>query len=222
MVPAAWGPTDASQLSHPQDVMPEMVIPSLIRYPSPRWASAAARLAVGCLAIWLALAAWRPALALDARMADQAAKVGEIVRQAKDGQPITQTRLGWLVVDLLSDLGDRDPELADFLHHDSHFIETYLITVFQYNARREVAAVDALAAQRPSPVRRAARWALEALRHIPDSDDSAAAQAQDRGEMIAALEALEDQLRQAADAPLLLQPSSPAPATSGGFSRQTP
>ena len=64
-----------------------------------------------------------------------------------------------------------------------------------YHSAAEIAAIDAVTAGRPLPLHLAARWGLESLRHIPDSDDPAAKQTQDRKDLLEALQALEIHLR---------------------------
>ena len=49
-----------------------------------------------------------------------------------------------------------------------------------------------------TPVRRAAGWALESLRHIPDAADPPEVQGQDRTELALALETLSARLKDAA------------------------
>ena len=64
----------------------------------------------------------------------------------------------------------------------------------------EVQAVAALAegGGPAAPVRRAAGWALESLRHIPDAADPPEVQGQDRTELALALETLSARLKDAA------------------------
>jgi len=132
---------------------------------------------------------------------EQAVKIERVLRQAREGGSVSQTRLGWLIADLLADLSARDPALSAFFHRDGRFIETYLINVFQHQAAHEVAAVEAMAAEGRRNLRLAARSALEALRHIPDDADPPANQEQDRREMIEALTELDGLLRNLAAAP---------------------
>ena len=130
--------------------------------------------------------------------AAQAEATERLLGRAKGGEAISQARAGWFVVDLLSDMAAGDEDLSAFVHRDGRFIESYLINVFQYHAEDEVAALATLAAQPDTPhraSRQAARWGLEALRHLPDDDDPPAAQEADRQALIAALTNLDRVLR---------------------------
>jgi len=125
----------------------------------------------------------------------QVAATERLLDRARHGEAISQMRLGWFVVDLLADLSARDADLSAFVHRDGHFIETYLTDIFQYHSVEEVAAVEAMAAKDRTTPRLAARWGLEALRHIPDSDDPPVEREKDRQALIAALTTLDDLLR---------------------------
>jgi len=127
-------------------------------------------------------------------MADDIAKASDYLDQTRKGENLSEFTLGWFVVGVLGDLGKQDAEMAEYLHRDGRFVESYLINVFQYNAAHEVAAFDAMAAKGHRNLRLAAREALEVLRHIPDTDDDPQAQGKDRAELALALSRLRDRM----------------------------
>ncbi|MBF0093642.1 MAG: hypothetical protein HQL34_03765 [Alphaproteobacteria bacterium] len=157
------------------------------------------RLRMGAVAFCFALAlttSLRTAVAADAERwgRDYAATVAELLHDAREGKPISQTTIGLFVADLLGGICERDDGLSSYIHRDNTFIVSYLMNTFQHRSAEEVAAIDAMAGGGRFPLRLAARWGLESLRHIPDPDGPAAVREQDRRELIAALSALEGAL----------------------------
>jgi hypothetical protein len=122
-----------------------------------------------------------------AGLSDYAARAAAMAERSRQGDNLSRFTVGWYVADLLAELAERDPELARRVRPDGRLVVEYLIGPFQDHAREEIQAVDALAAKANRPVRLAARYALEALRHIPDADDPAANQAEDRADLAGAL-----------------------------------
>ncbi|MGE5504463.1 MAG: hypothetical protein ACM31L_08580 [Actinomycetota bacterium] len=120
-------------------------------------------------------------------LATLARKAAVLAERARSGENLSQVTVGWYVADLLAELADRDADLARQLRPDGRLVVDYLVTRFQSRPKDEIRAVETLAAAGNRPLRLAARYALEALRHIPDDDDPPPSQAEDRDDLAAAL-----------------------------------
>ncbi len=131
-------------------------------------------------------------------MASDAKSIGAVIADTDKGKNVSDMRLGMLMMSVLNSLCDRDEGLASYFHAGGRLMETYLISQFQFHSADEVARVAELAEAKPSPIRRAARYALESLRHIPDSGDPPATQVADREQLVAALESLQRNIADAA------------------------
>jgi hypothetical protein len=168
----------------------------------------AALLFVLVLAVGGALAWWRfpaaesedaeAAAEFRTQAATEAKTVAAMIAETKAGTNISETRLGMFMMNLLSGLAEEDDGLGTYFHRDGRLMQDYLTDQFQYHSEEEVARVAALAAQGKPAIRQSARYALEALRHIPVSKDPPETQAADRAALAAALTALDDNLIKAA------------------------
>ncbi len=127
-----------------------------------------------------------------------AAKVDGILHKTEAGKNVSEMELGWFICTLLNDVSIDDVELFSRFHKNGQLTETYLRTTFQSHAGDEIAAIEAMAEEEHTPQRLAARFGLDALRHIPTSKDPPDIQARDRRDLAAILTALKDVLHEAA------------------------
>ncbi len=126
-------------------------------------------------------------------------KVDIFLQKTQRGVNLSDFTLGWFTMILLNELCTQDQELFDHLHVDGMNVELYLRNAFQANPQREIAFIDAMARKTNSPIRLAARHALEMLTRIPNAADSSEIQAQARKDLAATLAKLETVLTQVAD-----------------------
>ncbi|CAA7627653.1 conserved exported hypothetical protein [Candidatus Terasakiella magnetica] len=114
----------------------------------------------------------------------ETAQVDGFVRKTQQGSNLTEFTLGWFVVNLLNQLCSQDQELFSYIHGDDHrSVENYLRNAFQAKPDEEIQGLGELAEHGHSATRLAARDALDALTHIPDTQSSAEAQATARREL---------------------------------------
>lgn len=153
-----------------------------------RWTAACA-----ALTLWVAAcAAEAPAdIQSDEDLAEfrhaieaETAQVDGFVRKTQQGGNLTEFTLGWFVVNLLNQLCSQDQELFAYVHGDDHrSIENYLRTTFQAKPDEEMQGLGEMAERGHPATRLAARDALDALTHIPDTQSSAETQATARREL---------------------------------------
>ncbi len=108
--------------------------------------------------------------------------------------------------DVLTELSSQDDELYDYFNNDDINLQVYLKTRFHDHPLDEIAALDRLAKQGRPTLRLSARYALETLRHIPNSDEPAETQSRDRRELADALTTLRDLLAKSAREAALPRP----------------
>jgi hypothetical protein len=132
-------------------------------------------------------------------MMDDALTAEKLLNQTRRGVDLSQMTLGWFVYDLLSELSSQDQVLYDHFYQSSGGVEGYLRTTFQNNPVQEIDRVSDLAKTGYPTRRLAARYALEVLRHVPDSSDPAATREADRRELASALATLGTLLQRTAD-----------------------
>ncbi|WP_146002885.1 hypothetical protein [Telmatospirillum siberiense] len=130
-----------------------------------------------------------------AEMAHDAVKAGDYLKKTQGGTNISEMTLGWFIYDVLTELSSQDVELYDYFNKDNASVEGYLKTRFKTHPVEEIAAIDSLAKRGHPTLRLSARYALEALRHIPDSGEPSDIQERDRRELAAALSTLQDLLQ---------------------------
>ncbi len=135
---------------------------------------------------------FRQSLLTDARTIDK------FTGETRAGENVSEFSLGWLVYTILVSASSTDERLYHFFNADGRDTQLYLRTTFHDHPVQQIAALDALIAEHPSPLRYAARYALESLRHIPESDEPPNAQQRDRGELADNLARLSANLKQAA------------------------
>lgn len=128
-------------------------------------------------------------------MATDSQTAGEYLRKTQNGKNITEFSLGWFVYNVLTELSSMDDGLDKQFNHD---VQSYLKTTFHDNPDSEIAKIDAMAKEGHTPIRLAARSALECLTHIPDSNEPPETQAEDRRQLAAALASLKEHLEQSA------------------------
>ncbi len=132
-------------------------------------------------------------------------KVGDYLEQTRRGHNLSEMTLGWFICDLLTELSSQDEPLYRHFNKNGGGSQGYLRSVFPRAPAEAVAELDILAKQGNPTRRLAARYALEALRHIPDDATSAASQAEDRRALAAALATLQKLLTKSA-AEIVLPP----------------
>ncbi|WP_155801818.1 hypothetical protein [Magnetospirillum molischianum] len=125
--------------------------------------------------------------------------VSEFIRQTEAGQNVSQFSLGWFIDTLLIDIAARDEELFRYFHRDGLLMSSYLQTTFQSHPEQEIATIDRMAQQGNTTLRLAARHALGALLHIPNTKDSPDVQENDRHLLLEELIALREMQEQAQD-----------------------
>ncbi len=135
---------------------------------------------------------FRQSLLTDVRAIDKFAN------QTTEGQNISEFSLGWLVYTILVTVSSEDQQLYDFFNVDGRDLQVYLKTTFQNHPEEQIAALDAMIARTPSTLRSTARYALESLRHIPNSDEPPQVQQHDRDELAKDLTQLSAYLKKAA------------------------
>jgi len=132
-------------------------------------------------------------------LADESKSVKKMIDETNAGKNLSDFRVGMFMMSLLNNLSDYDDGLGAYFHKDGRLMEDYLRNTFQYHSEEEVAHVAELAKQGDHPaVRESARYALEALRHIPDDKDPPTSQADDRKALAASLIQLDAKLAEAA------------------------
>ncbi len=132
-------------------------------------------------------------------MQDNTNKLEEYLIKTKKGKNISELTLGWFAYDILTELSSQDDVLYDYFNKDNGNIQVYLKTRFKDQPLDEIAKLEGLAAQGHPTRRLAARYALETLRHIPDSSEAAGIQERDRGDLASAMLTLQGLLRKCAE-----------------------
>ena len=107
--------------------------------------------------------------------------------QNEQGNIVGSISMGLFVSDLLSQFSSLDGPLSDYLHQDGHFIEGYLTDIFQNQPEREIQVIAAMDQPGNKMARQAAAAALDCLRHLPDTKESAEVQAKDRQDLALAM-----------------------------------
>jgi hypothetical protein len=131
-------------------------------------------------------------------MQQNTAKLDEYLLKTKKGNNISELTLGWFTYDILTELSSQDDGLYDYFNKDNGNIQVYLKTEFKDQPLDEIAKLETLAAQGHPTLRLAARYALETLRHIPDSSEAADIQERDRRDLAAAMLTLQGLLQKCA------------------------
>lgn len=139
-------------------------------------------------------------------MRDDANQVRKYISKTQDGKNISELTLGWFIYDILTELSSQDDALYKYFNNDNTDLQTYLKTCFHDHPLSEIAALDALAKQGHPTLRLSARYALETLRHVPDSDEPEETQIRDRRELAGALATLQDLLEKSAREVVLPRP----------------
>jgi len=139
-------------------------------------------------------------------MRDDANQVGKYIAKTQDGKNISEFTLGWFIYDVLTELSSQDDALYKYFNNGDINLQTYLKTRFHDHPVSEIAALDALAKQGHPTLRLSARYALETLRHIPDSDEPDETQIRDRHELAGALATLQDLLEKSGREAVLPRP----------------
>jgi hypothetical protein len=131
-------------------------------------------------------------------MQDDAEKIGEYIAKLQSGKNISELTIGWFVYDVLTELASQDDKLYYYFNNKDHDLQLYLKIQFHDHPLAEIAALDTLARQGHPTLRLAARSALESLRHIPNSEESADIQSRDRRALAGALAISQDLLEKSA------------------------
>lgn len=114
--------------------------------------------------------------------------------------------LGWFIYDVLTELSSQDVGLYDYFNKDHDGIQGYLKVTFRDHPIEEISAIDSMAKRGHPTLRLSARYALEALRHIPDSSEPSEIQERDRRELAGALATLQNLLQKSAREATLSRP----------------
>lgn len=118
--------------------------------------------------------------------------------QTENGKNVSEIALGMFVSKLLGTLSGRDKVIAAHIFAQGRFTEGYLIEVFQHHSNDEVDYFTHLSQTTKDPqearLSAAVALALDCLRHIPDSSETDAVQAKDRGDLARSLASLRSQL----------------------------
>lgn len=141
--------------------------------------------------------AWDPDLRDD--LLTDAAEAERLAAKTRGGRNLSEMTVGWYVHGVLSTLCSVDDGLeAYFGGNIMGFLRGRMSTQPEVEVKTIAAMADS--GGQTAPLRRAAEWALESLRHIPDKNDPREVQARDRADLAAALDRLNAALREAADA----------------------
>lgn len=126
-------------------------------------------------------------------------KVETFRQKTSRGTNLSEFNLGWFTMILLNELSSHDQGLYDYLHVGEMNVELYLRNSFQADPQKEIAIIGGMAEASGSPIRLAARHALEMLTQIPGNADTPAVQAQTRKDLTATLTRLKSVLAQVAE-----------------------
>jgi hypothetical protein len=132
------------------------------------------------------------------------------LQKTQQGQNVSEFTLGWLVYNILSTVAGHDQGLYDFFNLRNSDLQIYLRTTFRQAPERQIEALDALRAQQDTPFRATARFALESLRHIPDSHDPPEVQRKDRQDLAEALIQTIDSIALATEQSARPEPEQPS------------
>ncbi|HIJ63132.1 MAG TPA: hypothetical protein HPQ04_10620 [Rhodospirillaceae bacterium] len=140
-------------------------------------------------------AAWDPEVRDD--LLTEAAEASRLAAKARSGINPSEMTVGWFVSGVLNALAGVDEGLETYFGGN---VMGFLRNRMAAQPAVEVQAVSAMAAGGgpAAPVRRAAGWALESLRHIPDAGEPPEVQLRDRNDLASALESLSSALKDAA------------------------
>jgi hypothetical protein len=142
-----------------------------------------------------------------------AAKTGDFLATTRNDKNLTQLAVGWFMYDVLTVLASEDDALYRHFNNQGRDLQTYLETDFRHDPDAETAAIERMTENSHNSRCLAARYALEALRHVPNPSDAPAIQDNDRRHLAAALAQLQEFLvKTAAEIPL------PQPTTSASAS----
>jgi hypothetical protein len=131
-------------------------------------------------------------------MFDCADKAGEYLSQTQNGKNISELTLGWYIYDILVEIASQDDILYNYFSKKNQDIQSYLKTRFRDQPVEEIAALETLAKKGHPTLRLIARYGLETLRHIPNSDEPMEIQIRDRRELAGSLATLQNLLKKAA------------------------
>lgn len=131
-------------------------------------------------------------------MQDYSRKTGGYLEKTQKGKNISELTLGWFIYDVLTELSSQDDGLDNYFNKDNGNLQVYLKTRFHDHPQSEIATLDSLAKQGHPTWRLSARYALETLRHIPDSSEPEETQSRDRRDLAGALATLRDLLEKSA------------------------
>ncbi len=116
--------------------------------------------------------------------------VTEFLQKTEAGVNLSDFALGWFVDSFLIEIAAHDDGLSRRFYKGGQFMDTYLTETFQNHPAEEIAAIERMAERRNTTLRMAARYALEVLRHIPNTKAPPQEQARDRRDLANALRAL--------------------------------
>jgi hypothetical protein len=131
-------------------------------------------------------------------MQDSAKQANDYLNKTRAGTNISEFTIGWFVYDVLIELSSRDEVLYKHFNNNNKDLQDYLKSNFRDHPLEEITAIENLARQDQPTLRLSARYALEALRHIPNPAEAEEIQTRDRRELASALATLQNLLEKSA------------------------
>jgi hypothetical protein len=122
-------------------------------------------------------------------MTDAAGTINHFREQTLSGRNVSGFAMGMFAMTLLNQLSSQDVDLARHFHADGRSMELYLREVFQSRPAEEIASIEEMqnTTNNYHTLRAAARHTLEALHHLPSSEDSIRTQERDRRQLASRL-----------------------------------
>ncbi len=131
-------------------------------------------------------------------LGEYASTVDGLLQETRQGENVSSFALGMLSYSILTTVSSSDRHLYEYFCADGQGVEGYLKTRFQPHPQLELAALDQMRSEGNTALRTSARYTLEALTHIPHSNDPPDVQQRKRDELAAALKHTETSLNEAA------------------------
>lgn len=120
--------------------------------------------------------------------------VDDMLHQVRKGETISDFSAGMLAYNILTTLSSADDELHAHITEGGQDVQAYLRTRFQNHPEAEITAIGEMSQYGASPLRASARYTLEMLTYVPNANDPASLQQQDRDQLTRSLEKLKSAL----------------------------
>jgi hypothetical protein len=131
-------------------------------------------------------------------LGEYANTVDDLLKETRQGQNVSSFSLGMLSYGILTTVSASDRHLYDYFCANGQGVDAYLKTRFQDHPQLELAALDQMRNEGNSALRTSARYTLEALTHIPQSNEPPDVQQRKREALAVALKHTETSLNEAA------------------------